>query len=80
MSLGARRVILAPVRADGSPSGLREGLATGRRELALYAAAGVVYVAIGVAFPEFLFSWVVSAAFLLLCVLGFPAIVRFLRK
>jgi len=67
------------VRQDGSPSDLREGLATGRRELALYVAAGVLYVAIGVNFPEFLFSWVVAAAFLLVCVVAIPAAVRLLR-
>ena len=72
-------VILARVRRDGSPSDLREGLAPGRRELALYVAAGVVYVAIGVNFPEFLFSWIVAAGYLLLCVVALPAVVRRLR-
>lgn len=67
------------VRPDGSPSGLREALAGGRRELASYVAAGVVYVAIGVAFPEFLFTWVVAAGYLLLCVVLLPALVRVLR-
>jgi len=64
------------VRRDGSPSELREGLATGRRELALYVAAGVFYVAIGVNFPEFLFSWVVAAGYLLVCVVALPALAR----
>jgi hypothetical protein len=32
------------------------------RELAAYVIAGVVYVAIGVFVPAFLFSWVVAAA------------------
>jgi len=64
------------VPRDGSPSDLREGLAAGRRELALYVGAGVLYVAIGVNFPEFLFSWVVAAAYLLLCVVVIPAAVR----
>lgn len=68
------------MRADGSPSGLREGLAAGKRELALYVAAGVVYVAIGVAFPEFLFSWIVGVGFLLLCVVALAALVRFLHQ
>jgi hypothetical protein len=68
------------VRQDGSPSDLREGLATGRGELALYVAAGVVYVAIGVNFPEFLFSWVVAAGYLLLCVVALPAIRRRLTR
>jgi hypothetical protein len=67
------------VRRDGSPSDLREGLAAGRRELALYVAAGVLYVAIGVNFPEFLFSWVVAASYLLVCVVVLPALVRRLR-
>jgi len=67
------------VRRDGSPSDLREGLATGRRELALYVAAGFLYVAIGVAFPEFLFSWIVAAGYLLLSVVALPALVRRLR-
>jgi len=68
------------VRPDGSPSGLREALSIGRRELALYLAAGVAYVAIGVRFPEFLFSWVVGAGFVLLCVAVLPAVVRLLRR
>ena len=61
---------------EGTQRGLREALAVGWRELALYVAAGVVYVAIGVAFPEFLFSWVVAAAYLLVCVVVLPALVR----
>jgi len=69
-------VILARVRRDGSPSDLRAGLAAGRRELALYLAAGVLYVAIGVSVPEFMFSWVVAAAFLVVCVVVVPAVVR----
>jgi hypothetical protein len=59
---------------------LREALAAGWRELALYLAAGVAYVAIGVAFPEFLFSWFVAAAYLLVCVVALPALVRRLRR
>jgi hypothetical protein len=68
------------VRADGSPSGLREGLAAGWRECALYVAAAIVYVAIGVAFPEFLFAWVTAAGYLLICVVLLPALVRLLRR
>lgn len=64
---------------DGSPSGLREALAAGRRELALYLAAGAAYVGIGVALPEFLFAWVVSVAFLLVSVVVVPTVVRRLR-
>jgi len=67
------------VLPDGSPSRLRDALAAGRRELALYVAAGVVYVAIGVSVVEFLFSWVVAAVYLLLCVVALPAAVRRLR-
>jgi hypothetical protein len=61
-------------------SGPRETLGAGWSELALYLAAGVVYVAIGVAFPEFLFSWFVGVGYLLLCVVALPALVRLLRR
>jgi hypothetical protein len=67
------------VRDDGSPSRLREAQAAGRRELLLYIAAGVAYVAIGVAFPEFLFAWVVAVGFLLVSVVVLPALVSRLR-
>jgi hypothetical protein len=63
------------VREDGSPSRLREALAAGWRELALYLAAGIAYVAIGVALPDFLFAWAVSVGFLLVCVVVLPALV-----
>jgi len=59
---------------------LRETWDAGRRELALYVIAGAVYVAIGVAFPEFLFSWVVAGGYLLVCVILLPAVVRRLRS
>ena len=49
------------------------------RELALYAAAGVVYIAVGVAFPNFLLAWPVGVAYLLLAVWIVPALVRRLR-
>jgi hypothetical protein len=62
-------------REDGSPSRLREALAAGRSELLLYLAAGVAYLVIGVAFPEFLFAWVVGVGFLLACVVVLPALV-----
>jgi hypothetical protein len=64
------------VRADASQPSLRETFAKGKRELAMYLAAGVVYIAIGVNFPEFLFSWVVAAGYLLLCLAVLPAVVR----
>jgi hypothetical protein len=70
----------ASVRPDGSPSSLRDALTAGWRELALYGAAGVVYVAIGVAFPEFLFSWAVAAGYLLGCVVLLPWLVRLARR
>ncbi len=59
---------------------MKEALAAGWRELALYLAAGVVYVAMGAAFVEFLFSWFVAAGYLLLCVVALPALVRRLRR
>jgi hypothetical protein len=68
------------VRPDGSPSSLRGALALGWQELALYVAAGVVYVAIGVAFPEFLFSWVAAAGYLLGCVVVLPMLFRLARR
>jgi hypothetical protein len=72
-------VILAPVRRRAEPT-LREALRSGWRELALYVAAGVVYVAIGVAFVEFLFSWVVAAGYLLVAVVALPALVARVRR
>jgi hypothetical protein len=68
------------VRKDGSPSRLRDALAAGRRELALYLAAGATYVAIGVALPEFLFAWVVAVGFLLVVVALLPALVARSRR
>ncbi len=62
------------MRQDGSPSRLREALAAGWRELALYLATGLAYVAIGVVFPEFLFAWAVAVGFLLVCVVVLPAL------
>ena len=49
------------------------------RELALYLAAGAVYVALGVAVPELLFSWVEGAAFLLIAVWVLPALLERFR-
>jgi hypothetical protein len=46
------------------------------KELALYLAAGVAYVALGVAVPELLFSWVEGAVFLLLAVWVLPALLE----
>ena len=73
-------VILAAVRPDGSPSSLREALSDGWRELALYVAAGVGYVAVGVAAVEFLFTWVVAAGYLVLCVVVLPFVVGRIRE
>jgi hypothetical protein len=44
------------------------------RELALYVVAGVVYIALGVAVPAFLFSWVEGAVYLLVAVWVLPAL------
>jgi hypothetical protein len=49
------------------------------RELALYVVAGALYVVLGVAVPELLFSWAEGAVFLLLAVWIVPALVRRLR-
>jgi hypothetical protein len=68
------------VRSDGAPSRLRDAIAGGRRELALYLAAAAVYVAVGVAKPEFLFSWVVAAGYLLLVVVTLPFVIGRLRR
>ena len=68
------------MRRDGSPSTIREALAGGKRELALYLVAAAIYIAIGVAVPEFLFTWVVAAGFLLLAVAIVPYVVRRLRQ
>mgnify|MGYP003403726506 CR=1 FL=1 len=68
------------MRRNGSPSRLREALADGWRELALYVSAGAVYVAVGVAFPEVLFAWVVAAGYLLAAVVVLPALVERLRR
>lgn len=67
------------LRGRHEPS-LRESLAAGWPELALYLGAGVVYVAIGVAVPEFLFSWLEAAGFLLLAIVLLPLLVRRLRR
>ena len=57
------------------------GILAAVRELALYLVAGVAYVAIGVAFPEFLFAWVVAVGFLLVSVVVLPLVVgRLLRQ
>ncbi len=68
------------MRKDGSPSRLPDALAAGRRELALYLAAGTSYIAIGVAFPEFLFTWIVALAYLLVFVVIVPTIVARIRR
>jgi hypothetical protein len=49
------------------------------KELALYLAAGAAYIALGVAVPELLFSWVEGAAFLLIAVWVLPALLGRLR-
>jgi hypothetical protein len=49
------------------------------KELALYLGAAVVYIALGVAVPELLFSWIECAVFLLLAVWVVPAVLERLR-
>jgi len=44
--------------------------------LALYVAAGIVYVAIGVAIPDFLYASTVAAVYLVVAVWGIPELVR----
>ncbi len=46
------------------------------RGLAPYLATGAAYIILGVFFPALLFSWLVGAGFLLLCVWVLPALVR----
>ena len=48
-------------------------------ELRLYLIAAVAYIAIGVAFPTVLYSWVEGTAFLLLVVWILPSLIRRLR-
>ena len=64
------------MRRRGREPALREAVATGRHELALYVAAGTVYVAIGVSVPEFLFSGLVAVAFVVIFVVALPALAR----
>jgi putative Ca2+/H+ antiporter (TMEM165/GDT1 family) len=52
----------------------------GRSALALYLAAAVIYVTLGMFFPRTILSWVEGAAFLLLAVWIVPAIVMRLRR
>lgn len=68
------------MRPDGAPSSLRDALFRGRRELALYLSAGVVYVAIGAVVPEFLFTWIVAAGYLLFVVVTLPFVIGRLRR
>jgi hypothetical protein len=50
------------------------------REAALYLVAAGLYIALGVAYPPLLFSWVEGTAFLLLVVWIVPAFVRRLLR
>jgi hypothetical protein len=79
VSLSGAAVILAAVRGVGTEPSLGDALRSGWRELALYLAAGAVYIAIGVTAVEFLFSWAVAAGYLLLSVVVIPRLVRRLR-
>ena len=57
-------------------------MTSGARTLALYLAAGAVYVTLGVFFPRVLLSWVEGTGYLLLAVWLLPALIGFiaLRK
>lgn len=61
---------------------LRPDLPTRRdlRAFGVYALAGVVYIAIGVAYQDFLLSVVVGIGYLVLAVWLVPAAVRRLRR
>jgi hypothetical protein len=48
-------------------------------ELRLYLIAAVAYIALGVAYPQLLYSWVEGTAFLLLVVWILPSLIRRLR-
>ena len=52
----------------------------GRAALALYVAAGAVYVTLGVFFPRTLLSWIEGTAFLLIAVWLLPALLARLRR
>ena len=49
------------------------------RRLAALSRGGIAYIALGLAVPELLFSWVEGAAFLLIAVWLLPALVNRLR-
>ena len=49
------------------------------RTLLLYVVAGVVWIAIGVAVPDFMLSWPVTIAYLLVVAWLLPALVRRVR-
>ena len=67
----------APPTTSDTPSSPRRQDASGWR---VYVAAGVLYVALGVLFPALLFSWVVGAGFLLLCVVVLPVAAGMWRR
>lgn len=46
------------------------------KELTLYLVSAALYIALGVAYPSLLFSWVEGTAFLLLAVWIVPSFVR----
>ena len=62
-------------REAGQARGVRR-----RRELTLYLTTGAVYIGLGVAFPVFLYSWIVGAGFLMVGVWIIPALIRRLRR
>jgi hypothetical protein len=46
----------------------------------LYLAAGALYIAIGLAVPEFLFTWIVAVGYLLLVVVTLPFVISRLHR
>jgi hypothetical protein len=51
----------------------------GSRTLVAYLAAAAVYVALGVALPELLLSWIVAVVYLLVAMWLLPALARRVR-
>ncbi len=71
---------VTPARVRHSEEARREEGAEAVRELALYVAAGAVYITLGVFVTEILLSWVVGIGFLVLFVWAIPALASRLRR
>ncbi len=68
------------IRASGSIACHSLPISPAARTLALYLAAGVVYVVLGVFVPELLFSSAEGILFLLVAVWALPALARRARR